>query len=72
MVKGIKPADVKVSLALSEPKPLYAQWIVEVYEHLCKPPGITKNDFRAAGITKATKFSHSAIQRIDNLFISNL
>ena len=71
-VKGIKPADVKVLLALSELKPVHTHWIVGVYEYLCKQPEIIKNDFRAGGITEAVKLAHSPIQRIENPFISNL
>ena len=72
VVKGIKPANAKVSLALSELKPVHAQWIVHVYECLCKQPEIIKNGFRAAGITEAVEFVHSVVQRIENRFISNL
>ena len=71
MVKGIKPADVRVSLALSELKPLHAQWIIDVYEYLCKQPEIIKNGVKATGITGAVEFSHSVVQRIKNPFISN-
>ena len=31
---GVAPGDVKVSLKLSDLKPLHAQWIVETYNHL--------------------------------------
>ena len=72
LAKSIKPAGVKVSSALSELKPVHAQWIVDVYEYLCKQPEIFKNSFRAARITESVEFVYSVVQRIENPFISNL
>ena len=72
LVKGIKPADVKVLLALSELKPLHTEWIIDAYKYLCKQPKIIKNGFRATGIAEAVEFAHSVVQRIENPFMSNL
>ena len=50
----------------------HAQWIVDVYEYLCKHAEIIKNGFRAVGISKAVEFAYSVVQRIENPSISNL
>ena len=57
LATGIKLADVKVSLALSELKPPHVQWIFIVYKYHCKQPETIKNGFAAAGITETVTFS---------------
>ena len=59
MVKDTKLADAKVLLALSDIRPLHAQWIVDGYEYLCGQPENIKNDLRARGITEVVEFAHS-------------
>ena len=35
LVKGIQPADVKVSFGIIELKLMHSKWILELYNHLC-------------------------------------
>ena len=65
---GVAPGDVKVSLKLSDLKPLHAQWIVETYNHLKLQNSYINNGFDAAGITEAIKSANSVFARIENPF----
>ena len=47
----MKPVDLKLSIV----KPLGAQWMIELYNHLKSHPEIIQNGFRAAGITERLK-----------------
>ena len=51
--EGKAPADVKVSLNLSEIKPLNVKWIYEMYEYLRGRSDLVLNGFESAGITEA-------------------
>ena len=46
---GVAPGDVKVSLKLSDLKPLHARWIVEIYNHLKHQNDSIIKGFDAAG-----------------------
>ena len=47
----MKPVDLKLSIV----KPLGAQWMIKLYNHLKSHPEIIQNGFRAAGITECLK-----------------
>ena len=50
---GVAPGDVKVSLKLSDLKPLHARWIVEIYNHLKHQNDSIIKGFDAAGHSEA-------------------
>ena len=66
--KGIQPADVKLSLGLTELKIMHAKWILELYNHLCHQNEIMLNGFKAASITEAVESINTLLERIENLF----
>ena len=47
--EGKSPADVEVSLNLSEIKPLHAKWIYEMYEYLQGCSDLVLNDLNQRG-----------------------
>ena len=57
--EGEAPADVEVSLNLSEIKPLHAKWIYEMQEYLRGRSGLVLNGFESAGITDSRKIKRS-------------
>ena len=57
--------DVKVSLKLSDLKPLHVKWIVDKYR---KQDDFKLKGFDAAGITKAIKFANDVFTREENPF----
>ena len=65
---GIMPGDVKVSLKLSDLKPLHAKRIVDTYNHLRKQNNSILKGFDAAGKTGAIKFANDIFTRIENPF----
>ena len=68
MSNGKAPGDVKVSLKLSDLKPLHAKWIVDAYDHLKKQKDSIINGFDSAGITEAIKSANDIYTRIENPF----
>ena len=69
--EGKAPADVEVSLNLSEIKPLHAKWIYEMYEYLRGRSDLVLNGFESAGITEAVEKSNKVFERIENLFLAS-
>ena len=69
--EGKAPADVEVSLNLSEIKPLHAKWIYEMYEYLRGRSDLVLNGFESAGITEAVEKSNEVFERIENLFLAS-
>ena len=69
--EGKAPADVEVSLNLSEIKPLPAKWIYEMHEYLRGRSGLVLNGFESAGITEAVEKSSEVFERIDNPFLGS-
>ena len=69
--KGKAPAEVEVSLNLSEIKPLHAKWIYEIYEYLWGRSDLVLNGFESAGITEAVEKSNKVFERIENLFLAS-
>ena len=64
--EGKAPADVEVSLNLSEIKPLHAKWIYEMYEYLRGRSDLILNGFESAGITEVVGKSNEVFERIQN------
>ena len=66
--KGIRPADVKVSLNLTELKVMPAKWISKLYDYLHAQDEIILNGFKDAGITEAVESANAVLERIENPF----
>ena len=64
--EGKAPADVEVSLSLSEIKPLYAKWNYEMYEYLRGHNDLVLNGFESAGITEAVEKLNEVFEKIEN------
>ena len=67
--EGKAPADVEVSLNLSEIKPLHTKLIYELYEYLRGRSDLVLNGFESAGITEAAEKSNEVFERVKNPFI---
>ena len=65
---GIDPADVKISLKLSDLKPLHASWIVELYHHLSNEAEMIINGFDSAGITEVVNDANFVLEIVENPF----
>ena len=66
--KDKNPADVCVTLKLSEVKLLHAKWIVQMFKHLKTPKGSICNSFESADITKAVEKCNEIRNREKNPF----
>ena len=69
MSNGITPGRVKVSLKLSDLKPLHAKWIVDTYNQLRKQNDSVIKGFDAAVITEMIKVANDVFTRVENSFI---
>ena len=65
---GVIPDDVKVSLKLSDLKPLHARWIVETYNHLKYQNHSIIKGFDAAGRSEAIACAKDIFTQIENPF----
>ena len=65
---GVAPGDVKVSLKLSDLKPLHARWIVETYNHLKYQNDTIIKGFDAAGISEAITCANHVFTGVENPF----
>ena len=65
---GVAPGDVKVSLKLSDLKPLHARWIVETYNHLKHQNDSIIKGFDAAGISEAITCANDVFIGVENSF----
>ena len=65
---GVAPGDVKVSLKLSDLKPLHARWIVETYSYLKHQNDSIIKVFDAAGISEAITCANDVFTREENPF----
>ena len=65
---GERPADVKVSLNLTELRVMDAKWISKLYDYLCAQDEIILNGFKVAGITEAVESANAVLERIENPF----
>ena len=70
LVKGIQPADFKVSSGIIELKVMNSKWILEIYNLLCHQNEIILNDFKAAIITEAVESANTVLERITLLTLS--
>ena len=66
--RGVALCDVKVSMKLSDLKPLDARWIVEMFDYLKQQNESIVNGFDKAGITEAVKSANEVFSRIENPF----
>jgi len=60
--------DVKVSLKLSDLKPLHAKWIVEMYDCLKDEKASIVKGFEKAGILEAVQSAQQVFSRCENPF----
>ena len=67
-MNGTAPGDVKISLKLSDLKPLHAKWIVEMYGYLKQQKESVVKDFKKAGILEAVKMAQEMYARCENPF----
>ena len=65
---GVIPGDVKVSLKLSDLKPLHARWIVEIYNHLKHQNDSIIKGFDAAGHSEVIACATDIFTQIENPF----
>ena len=68
LMNGKAPGDVKVSLRLSDLKPLHAKWIVEMYGYLKQQKESVVKGFEKAGILEAVKMAREVYARCENPF----
>ena len=62
---------LKVSLKMSNLKPLHARWIVKMYGYLKQQKGSILHGFDKAGITEIVSLVNKVFTRIENLFTEN-
>ena len=65
---GVAPGDVKVSLKLSDLKPLHARWIVEIYNHLKHQNDSIIKSFDDAEINEAIGCAKDIFTQVENPF----
>ena len=68
LTNGKSPGDVKVSLKLSDLKPLHAKWVVEMYEYLKEQKEPVTKRFEKAGTMEAVKSTQDIYTRCENPF----
>ena len=68
LMNGKAPGDVKVSLKLSDLKPLHAKWIVEMYGYLKQQKESVVKGFEKAGILDAVKMAQEVYAKCENPF----
>ena len=62
--KGVAPGDVKVSVKMSDLKPLHARWVVDMCTYLKQQKESILNVFDKADITEALKSANEVFARI--------
>ena len=63
--RGAAAGDEKVSMKMSDLKPLHARWIVEMFDYLKQQNESIVNGFDKAGITEAVKSANEGFSRIE-------
>ena len=63
---GVTPGNDKVSLRMSDLKPLNARGIVEMYDYLKHQKGLMLSGFYKVGITGSVKSENEVFARIEN------
>ena len=66
--KGVAPGDVKVSMKMSDLKPLQAHWIVDMYTHLKQQKKSIQNGFDKVCVTESVKSANEVFARIEKSF----
>ena len=66
LMNGKAPGDLKVSLKLSDLKPLHAKWIVEMYGYLKQQKESVVKGFEKAVILEAVKMAQEVYARCEN------
>ena len=66
IVNGVDPPNIKVSMKLSDLKPLHARWIIELYDHLRSHKDIALHGFEQAGIMEAIENANDMIISVEN------
>ena len=66
--RGVFPKDIKVSMKLSELKPLHAQWIVGTYNYMQTQNESIVKGFDKAGITEAVVRANDVMVKCENPF----
>ena len=66
--KGVQPTEIKITKKLTDIKPLHAQWVIDLYHHLCKEKEFVVNGFEATGVTEAITKANEVMIRIENPF----
>ena len=70
-MNGKAPGDGKVSLKLSDLKPLHAKWIVEMYGYLKQQKESVVKGFEKAGILEAVKMAQEVYAGVKILLTKN-
>ena len=65
---GVAPGDVKVSMKISDLKPLHARWTVDMYIFLKQQKESILKGLGKAGITEAVKSANEVFARTENPF----
>ena len=68
LLSGKTPGDVKVSLKISDLKPLHANWIVKMYGYLIQQKESVIKGFEKASILEAVKMAEEVYSRCENPF----
>ena len=68
--RGVGRTEVKITSKLSDPKPLHASWILDLYEYLKKETGMIIKGFDSTGITEAVNNAQTVYIKIENPFRS--
>ena len=68
LMNGKASGDVKVSLKLTDLKPLHAKWIVEMYGYLKQQKESVVKGFEKAGILETVKMAQEVYARCENPF----
>ena len=66
--KGIDPADIRVTLKLSNLKPLHASWIVDLYKRLSGNQEIIVHGFDSARMSEAVTKASAILGKVENPF----
>ena len=66
--KGVQPTEIKITTKLTDIKPLHAQWVIDLYHHLCREKELVVNGFEATGVTEAITKANEVMIRIENPF----
>ena len=66
--KGVAPGDVKVSMKMSDLKPLHVRWTVDMHNYLKQQKESILNGCGKADITETLKSANEVFASIENCF----